>query len=448
MATPRSRTDLAREWIRRLVGYSPSVSWFGSGGVALAFSKATGDLAEIAQDLFVSMRRRLTLLASSESDLDDIAQELGTARLTDARAHVYAVVVPWSASVVAVVSAGNDFLQVDDASRFLALDSLRIRGSSGTSEALVVIAIVGNVIECLPLTGTYNPLTEGVSVLLRTTIPVGSTIVSQAGVSFQTLATVIAGDANPLFDGEAAFVALADKVDCECSVAGAAGNIEPDSLDSITGAPRIARVYNPEGGYGGDSEQDAQLKYRASHRATLANQETSAWLFALAREGNPNTLRAIKDTTTALSTLKFRLLKRTGASFSAAELTELKAYMEARFRSQYQADIGNVTLTAITVEARVKMSSGASFQTSWRAAASGMAAYLDYRVWAFGGTVDNSELLQILQNTAGIASVETASFLPAVPVPVSALSLPVLVYFAIEDQDTGETFGGNLAVSF
>ena len=448
----RDRRSLVQEWIRRFTAYTDSVTWFGPTSVMRAWAEATAGLAEGAYLLFVALLKRVTLMASSGDALTQVMAERGSPRLGEQAAKLLVVFQPRMANVTLITLGPPDVLDVDDASPFLAGDTIRIRSGDGSvTEVVTIGGILGNQITLTgALVNAYNPATDDVDILIRLTIPAGTEIETSTGVTFATLASLDTSDSNAVLDGESTFVGLADKVWCECATKGSAGNVEPLAVTGLTTPIRgIESVFNPEAGTGGaDEESDFDGKYRTMHRATIANQETGTWIEALAREGNSDVLRGIKVTSTAVGTMSAKLLHRNGGTFSTAKLTALEAYMEQRVRSYMVVDLENITLTAVEVEAVITLDPDATLEGVGKTAAATLAAFLDFRKWEFGADVDEADLLSMLNATPGVSTLETSSFLPAAQVAVADDSLPVLTRLSLRDADTGDVWNADLAVSF
>lgn len=452
LPTIRDRRSLVQEWIRRFVAYTDSITWFGPTSVMRAWAEATAGLVEGAYLLYVALLKRVTLMASSGDALTQVATERGTPRLAEQAAKLLVIFAPETAKVSLITLGPPDILDVDDASPFSVGDTIRVRNGDGTVTEIVTIGgIAGNSITLTgALVNAYNPAVDDVAILVRVLVPANTQIATSTGVVFETLDDLYTSDANPVLDGESTFVGLADKAWCECTTKGAAGNIEPLAVtDLVTPIAGVKAVSNPEAGTGGgDTESDFDLKYRTMHRPTVANQETHAWIETLAKEGNADVLRALKVTSTTVGTMAAKVLNRNGGTFSAAELTALEAYFEQRVRSYMLVSLDNVTLTAVEVEAVITLDPDYDLATVGKAAAAALAAFLDYRKWEFGTDVDEADLLTIVNTTAGVATLETASFLPAAQVSVDDDSLPVLVRLSLQDADTGDTWNADLAVSF
>ncbi len=458
----KTRKDLLQEWIRRFVAYTDSVTWFGGNSVIRAMGWATAILVEACYLLVVALVRRYSVMNAAGDDLTVVAAERGADRRGASHARLLVVIDPETANVADIRPvAGDDYIEIDDSSFFLAADSFRIRSQDGTtSEAATIAAIsVGTglingwdeLVVLGGLAGVYAPLTEDVDVLARVTIAEETEILSSAGVSFHTLEAMVTGDANPVLDGEGTALALADKVWAESTTAGVSGNIEADTLTEFSaGAQRgVARVWNPEAGVGGeDAESDLALKYRAIHGPTVASAETLSWIEQAAAAANDEVLRAVRGTEFKLGTLLVKVLRRNGGSFSAGDLAAMSSHTEARVRSYMEVEYENITLTAVAVEAQITLEPGYTLEAVWRAAASELVTFLDYRKWAFGASVDEADLLAIVNGTAGVVSLVTASFVPAADITVSVESLPTLVSLSLEDTDTGDTILADLAASF
>lgn len=448
----KDRKALVQEWIQRFTTYTDRVTWFGLNSVAKAVAEACGGLAHYCVLLFIGLVRRFTVMAGSGDTLRQVATDRGVRPLSAVQAKVMVIFVPEGANVSAIVNAGaNDDITVDDASPFQAGDSIRIRNGVGSvTETRTIGAVAGNVITVPALAGVYNPAGEDVDILFRATIPKETEIETSVGVRFQTLEQVITGDANPVLDGEGTALSLADKVWCECTTREASGNIDPKTVTGLVTPIRgVKDVYNPERGTGGaDDEGDFDLKYRTMQTPTGWNQETLAWLERMAAAANSNVLRALTTTASAIGTLAIKVLHRNGGTFTSAQLKEIGQYIADRVRSYMAVEVQNVTLTAVEVEAEITLEADANLEEVWRAASSALATFLDWRKWKQGEDVDPSDLFDLVKNTAGVATVELASFLPAVAVAVGDESFPTLTRVSLLDVDSGDTINAELAQSF
>jgi uncharacterized phage protein gp47/JayE len=460
MAAPRikDRKELTEEWIRRFITYTDRVTWFGSNSVARAWAIATAGLVENSYQLYVAILRRFTLFASRDEDLAIVAAERGADRLTATRARLLVIIRPFSADVTAVTLGATDLIEVDDSSGFLAGDSIRIRNGDGTvSDVRTIIAItigtgpnLGDELEVAVLTGAYTPLTDDVDVLIRVLVPEG-TLVTADSVQFATLENVTTGDANPILDGEGTFVGLADKVWTEATVRGASGNIEPRTITAlVTPIAGVVDVFNPERGLGGaDNETDFELKRRAIEGPSVQAQETAAWFEALAKQGNSDLIRVVRpEGEVALGTLIMRVLNRNGGNFSATEIADMETFVEQRVRSYMEVSIENITLTSVEIEAQITIESDGVLEDIWREYSQRVAAYLDFRKWAFGTDVDSIAIRKILEDVPGVAAVDQATFSPSVDIVVTDISLPTLTRISLIDLDTADTVNADLAVSF
>jgi uncharacterized phage protein gp47/JayE len=461
MADLKDRKQLTEEWIQRFLSYTDEITWFGANSVMRAWAVATAILVEAVYQLFVALIRRFTLSNAAGDDLTALAAEHGVSRLGPGRSKALVIVTCQNTTVSTITigggSTGGDLIEVADCTFLLVGDSIRIRSQDGSvTDARTIIAIVpgaGTVgeLDVNTLTGTYAPGSETVRVLIRVQVPAGTALTSSAGVAFETLTAVTTGDANPVFAGEAVELALADKTWSESVTTGLASNVDARAINSITAGPirGVTALYNPEAATGGaDEESDFALRYRAMHGPTAFNQETAVWMEALATQANPDVLRLIRDGATAPSTLSGLVLRRNGGTFSASELAAIETYMEARARSGLGVLLGNVTLTAVEVEATITLDPDYTLEEVHRAASSALASMLDFRKWEWGTDVDEADLVTIVNETAGVASLETSSFLPAANVAVGALSLPVLARLSLRDSDTGDTINADLAVGF
>lgn len=461
MTTLKDRQQLASEWVRRFLSYTSELTWFGSTSAMGAVAQATGGLAAHAYALYASLLRRVTLMGASETHLPDVAAERGAERLGPQPSKLLVVVVPHTANVAGIRDVtGDDYIEVDDSSNFAVAGSMRIRSGDGSTSEIFTIASIsvgtgpvasGNeLVVTGGLSNAYTPASDDVDVLRRHTVAEGTSINTQPGVAFQTLASVTTGDSNPVLDGEGTALSLADKVWCEATVAGSVGNVPARSVeDFTTPIAGVASVYNPEAASGGaDTETAFDLKYRAAHGPTTQNQETITWVERLAKEANSNVLRATRGTDVRVSELAVLVMHRNGGDFSTADLLQIETYIAARARSYMTVDVQNVTKTAVAIEVQGTIESGYTTEGVGRAAASRVADFLDLRKWGWGVDVDEADLLALVKRTPGMATLDTASFLPASDTVVGDKSLPYLTSLSLLNTTTSETFNGDLAQSF
>lgn len=454
----RKPEQYTEEWIKRFRRYTDQVTWFGRNSVARAWAGATAGLAYNSHLLYTALLRRFTLLSASDDVATEVAAERGAERFGAQRAKMLVIFTPTSANVQAITSAGTDKIEVDDSAGFTATNSIRIRNGAGTvTETATIIAVTsgtgpggGDEIEVATLSGTYAPSTDDVDILLRKTIPIGSTLSTSAGVNFETLASVTTGDANAVLDGESSSLSLADKVWAEAVVAGASGNVDALSAEDL--APSVAgllSVSNPERATGGaDTETDFDLKYRAVHGPSGLSQETRSWLESIAKLGNIDVLRVVQVASTVSGQMEAKVLHRSGNVFTTAALDALELYIGQRSRSHMTVSLQNITLTAVEVEAQITIDTDTTLEAVWKSASGRLADYLDYRKWDFGADVDEAKLLSLLVDTPGVSSVDTAAFLPAANVVVAADSLPHLVRLSLLDTATATTVNASLSQSF
>jgi uncharacterized phage protein gp47/JayE len=455
----KTRLELAQEWIRRVVAYTTRLTWFGPDSVAGAFARATGASAEVGVLNYVELAKRNSILNASGDYATQAAAERGVDRAKTTPARVLVIVKPITVNVIDITSSGNDFIEVDVSTGLAAAMEIVIRSADGaTSETATIIAITsgtgangGDELEVAPLSGTYAPTTEDVDVLAHVVLPERTVITTNVGVSFETLLPMTTGEANAVLDGEGAALALCDKVWCECTTRGAQGNVEPNSVTGIEGGlpDGIASVSNPEQGYGGaDAEADYELKSRTINQGSLANIETNDWIERTAQEADIDVLRAYRDDTFLLGSMNVKILHRNGGVFSTAQKDAIKAYLEDRVRSYLTITLEEVTLTSVEIEAQITLEQGAVLEDVWRAYASKVATYLDWRKWVPGDDVDWAKLFDLLVVTDGVATVDPATFSPSADVDVVDFAIPTLARISIEDTATNDTINAELAESF
>lgn len=458
VADLQTQPELEQDFITRLIAYTASISWFGRTGIARAIAYATSWMAYNAHRLYAQALARRTLRASAGDDLALVAAEYGAEKNElGTRSKILVVVVPVTATVTAV-NGPKTHIEVDDSTTFAATQSIRIRDGDGSTTDVRTISSIsvgtgpngGDELVVTALTGTYTPASDDVQVTIRHTVIQGTTVTTSAGVSFQTLEELVTGDANPVLNGENTALALADKVWCEATITGEVGNIDPDTVEDFSPAiAEIISITNPSPGSGGTSEEsDPELKYRAAHTSSQANQETLAWLESILQASSWNVLRAVPSSSGKVGVMGAKVLHRNGGTFSTTDLAAMADYVEQRVRSHLTVELDNVTLTAVQIEATITKDGNATLREIGVAAAADLATFLDLRTWAAGQDPDNADLLDIINDTVGVATVETTSFLPATNPSVPDDSYPVLASLALLDAETGETFNATLAVSF
>lgn len=462
MTEPKTTPELVADYVRRVITYSDEITWFGANGVGAALAEASAGQTSMSEEQARGVVRRHTLIGASGDALTEVMEESGVPRLGPVRSRVLVILRPWSTRVTAIV-AGR--LEVASSEKFEVGDSIRLTRADGSvSEILTIQAIdsgtgpngndelvVGLIVQ------SYTPVVgeDAVMVLLRRTKVAGTVFVSESGPAFQSLDDVTVGDSNPALLGESTSLALADKVWCEAVTPGKAGDVAALTITSLqTPDPDIRALTNPTRARGGeDTESDFSGKYRASHQPQLGAIETQAFLEALARRGNTDVLRALPEESDSISTMRIRVLTRSGGGLSVDQRVALAAYMSQRTRSQMLVEVFNLIPTAVEVIAEVSLSPGTGTPASrlaaaWRKAADKLADYLDYRKWPEGKSVDEAALLSIIQQTRGIATVTTSSFLPASDVLVASTSIPILAWFQLTDTASGLTFGARLSPTF
>lgn len=457
MTTPpviKTRLELFQDWIRRVVTYTDRVTWFGTNSIVGAWGRATATLTESTHQLYGALLRRILLSAATGDWLVAVARERGANQRSTTTAGAFVVVQPVYANVASITIAaapGFDDLNVDDGTLFLVGDEVRVRNGAGTVTDVRLIALkpTANTIRVATLIGAYTPATDDVDVLFRISLAEGDLVRATNGTTFALTEPVTTSDHNAVLDGESTSLALADKAWAEATTRGSSGNVEALAINRLSTPVRgIRAVYNPGPATGGgDTEPDYELRYRAANWPEKVAQETEAALQALAHAADEDVLRAKNATSTVVGTMRLFVAHRGGA-FSASQLEAIQTFVEDRLRTGLTVEAINATLTSLWVEAEITVDNGASLEGCWRAAASRLADYVDRRTWEWGGTVNAADLLVLVRQTTGIASVDSSTFLPAADLPVGADSLPAFVGLTLRDSTTGKTFNAALAQSW
>lgn len=457
----KTQPELFAEWTRRVVTYSEEVTWFGASGIGFAIGEATAGLAAQNNSLHRALLRRFTLLGAQDDDLEAVSEEYGTRKRKGGRARALLVLRPHVATVLGIV--GGE-IEVDVSTNFEAGDSIRIRNADGTVTESADIDSVstgtgpngGDVLDVGSLINTYDPTTD-VKVLLRQIITEGTSFQSDSGSAFEALEDVVVGDLNPVLDGESAVLALNDKVWVEAVNKGAAGNVAANTIKAFTTPnAKVKDVFNPERGFGGDdTESDFELKRRTAHGGQLRAQETVAFMEALALKGSSRVLRLFPASSDQVSTIGGVVLTRNGGGLSSDERNALASFMADRMRSNLGVELTNLVPTSVEVTADITVQPGNGtvkqrLKRAWTAAADRLATFLDYRKWdpETEAEVDNSDLLALVSQAPGVASLLTSSFSPSEPIPVALQSVPIFVRLTLRDTVSNETFGADLTPEF
>lgn len=450
--------DLMADYLRRVVGYTDEVTYFGPNSWGFATARATAELvADNSERLYRGLIRRQTLIGAAADALTEVLEEHGTPRLGPSRARALVILRPYSATITNV---SGSLIEVDDATPFEAADSIRVATSDGEQTEIATIVTItsgtgpngGDELDVGALVGSYA---DGDVVLLRGTIPAGTVLTGTTGAQYATLEEVAVGDSNPVMRGESAALALADKVWCEALVTGESGNADALTIDALQTPSRVVReVLNPFSVDGGtDEERDFDAKYRAAHLSQLMASDTQASLEALAIRGDTDIRRAFAEDAEDVSTIRIRVLTRSGGPLSQTRRTALEAYLAQFLRSRMGIEVRNVEATAIEVVATISLEPGTETipvrtQAAWRSAANRLATYVDWRRWPEGTAVQAAELLGIVNRAAGIANVVTETFEPAADVDVASASVPMIVRLTLIELSTGYTYGATLRTSY
>lgn len=461
----KTRQAHLEDAIRRVVAASANLTVFTRDSVNRSLLEplaADAENADLAQNAILNR----TLIQNAQ---DPHIQVIGESRgyrydRLGRRARVLAILTPFTtnASAVTVFSGSVDSITVADGATIAVGESIRIgytdqsTGTYYTETATVSAKPTAHVIRVPTLTtrsaAQYQAaITAGYEVVVtaRTTLAAGTTVTSTGG-TFQTLSAVTVGDGNSILAGEGAALSLADKVWCEATERGAAGNIDRFALTGLSPSnDGIVQVYNPERGRGGAGAEDiSSYRQRVIEGPSVYAQEPLAWLLATGKELNRNLLRVVKTSTSVLNTVAIKVLKDNGGSFTSDELTALAEGLVQRSRSGILYTVANVSLTSLEVEAQIRLQPEYTLEQVWRAVSNAVATYVDFRTWPFGGDVDDAALLSIVRSVAGVANVDTATFLPSADLSVGAESLPVLTRVSVQNIATGGTINSSLAVSF
>lgn len=464
--TLKTRQEYLEEGVRRVVAATPNLTAFGENTVNRALLEPLAAYAEDAALLYDEVLNRVLVQNAQDPHIRVIGESRGYPYDTlGRRAQVLVIMTPFTTNAVAVsvVSGTVDSIQVSDGATILVGTSIRIgytdlsTGTYYTETATVSAKPSANVIRVPTLTtrsaAQYQAAISAgyeVMVTVRTTLSAGTTVTSNGGATFQTLSALTVGDSNPIMAGEGTALGLADKVWCEATERGTAGNIDRFSVIGISpSSTGVVSAYNPERGFGGAGAEDVSAyRQRIIEGPSQYSQDPLAWLLAVGKQVNRNLFRVVKVSTTVLNTVAIKVLKDTGGTFDSDTLSALVVGLEQRSRSGLNFTATNVSKTSIEIEASIQLEPEYTLNQVWRSVSNNAAAYLDFRTWPFGQDPDDAALLSIVRQTAGVANVDTSTFLPASDPAVATDSLPVLTRVSLRNISTGETINASLAVSF
>jgi hypothetical protein len=247
------------------------------------------------------------------------------------------------------------------------------------------------------------------------TMTTGVKVTTNLGMAFVTTETVVATGAGTW------------DIDAEAETAGAAGNIRQHTATRKLGTwpAQVTAVTNPYPALGGlDAETDDILRHRLMARWKLSALSMQDFYLAWLQETESTVLRCLASLNSNLGGVTIKAVKNSGADYSAGELTAMEDALVARVPLHVVAEVENVTYETIDIQCDVQTTEGAVLADVEDAIEDALTSYLDWRSWAWGGTVVASELLAIVQGVEDVVSVNTATFLPAANTTVDADALP------------------------
>lgn len=266
-----------------------------------------------------------------------------------------------------------------------------------------------------------------------TVIPSGTVIKSTTGLEFATQESITLGTANPEITGKYSIV-LADSVKAASNTTGAETNVPANTITEFVSAIDDVTVNNPLPATGGsDSETDAELAERIRNYPGLLNQNTDTFYTAAAQAVNSNVLRV--HARRSGSQVFVDVVHRAGINFSAGDLTAIKNGIISNRSIEIDFTVQNLVFTEIDVEVSVRLESGFTLPQVFSNIAEDLVAFIDWKVWPYGELVPRSDLISLINNTVGVDFINTANFLPASNVNVTAASLPRLRGLVVTNLD-------------
>lgn len=447
--------------MRAFVVYTDKITYFGKNAVSYALSAAISrPLAELFH-LEKTTRKAQFLRSSVKTDLDSHGADHGIRRRKEGFASVLLVFLSTTTKIISIeesVSAGEDEITVLNGSKFQVGDSIRIRAQFGDPPNGEIREILSkpsaNVIRVTTLLNVYA--TDDF-VVLRKVLPSGTTkALSASGIIFKTAQTITVGDTNPLMLGEGANFSLLDKTIAEAETLGESGNIPAFTITALNSAVTgIEQVYNPTPGSGGtDIEDDSVYRPRIQGEGGRSAVETEKWFLAMATEIENTIGRVAVKKSTNVNALEIYVVARSGALYDPAKLQHIKTGYEDRLKSNLAVNVYNLIFSDIFVEAFITLVSGNIMQDGFNAAASNLSAFLNWLTWPFEKTVDDADLLRMvdgadpIDNTSNF-KVNGVSISDNADVIISATSLPRLTQLKLTNaDDTSQVIGGFITQSF
>ena len=451
---PNSLREIQTNLMQAIVVYTDKLTYFGVNSVNNAIVQA---ISRPLSELFhkeATTTKRLFLPTATEKDLDVIGKDI--ARLSKSNSSVILVFVPVSTTINAEAVAGSNQITVVDGSKFLLGQNIRLRGATGNPPDTETATIAGkpstNVIEITEvLINTYK---TGSFVRLRSAIPKETKFDSAQGISFQTTETITVGDLNPLFTGESSGLALLDKVTAISKIAGANSNIPAYSITKLPGAfsSAIQNVSNPIPADGGtDAESDSQYRGRIQNAGARFSIDTKAFFAISAQQTDVTVLRVITKKAIEVNRLDCWIASRSGANYSSEQLQQIKIGVEQRLHSQVKINIYNLIFTSISVSADVSLKPGSNLQAGFNQIAARLSDFLDWRSWEFGATVDDADLLGMIDGADAIENTGNFKINGNSPADVSIAdnSLPRFTGLTLRNKDNpAQIIGGVITQGF
>jgi hypothetical protein len=240
--------------------------------------------------------------------------------------------------------------------------------------------------------------------------------------------------------------ALGDKSTATATTAGSTGNVPAYTITTpVTSVSGLTKVTNPlAASQGQDSEADADLRERIKNYISVLNQGTQAFYVACAQAADTNVLRALASKGTPVLEVDLVLAKRTGADFTAGELSVIETFVEAYRPAFTTLNLSSVTFTDIDVYAKVTLNTGYSLWTAFTQMADALAGYLDWSQWGWGVDVDDAKIIEVCSDVAAVKAIDMTTFsintvIPgaggAADVAVASDSLPKLQSLQLVDLD-------------
>lgn len=256
-----------------------------------------------------------------------------------------------------------------------------------------------------------------------TNVPRGTQVSTDDGITYSTIegGTIAAGSVS---------------LSAEADSAGVGGRVRSGELtimiSTVSGVDSVTNPYSSSGGY--DYEEDEQLRNRAMVQLSTEALGVPASYEAWAREASEDVLRVKAEGNPVgypKGYVKVHIISRSGAALSSETLETIRKYLVNKAPATSGVVVVNVGFTLIAVSAEIRLEAGYNFATVQATIEQNLQNYLDWRYWNWGRDVQFGDLFALVNNSAGVNDVISATFSPGSNVEVLSYAVPKLASSSI-----------------